>query len=169
MSLIFLPIIGFFIGLIIIALGGGGGGFYVGVLTAVFNIHPAVAASTSLATIIPTTTVGMISHWKAKNINFRLGTIMMISAIIGAIIGSLYSDYIPEKYYNKITGFMLLFLGVQMIIGHIKHKCSPPKTSNVYKKSDIIKAIFYGILGGALSGLVGISGTAPVVGRINYS
>lgn len=163
MSLIFLPIIGFFIGLIIIALGGGGGGFYVGVLTAVFNIHPAIAASTSLATIIPTTAVGMISHWKAKNINFKLGTIMMISAIIGAIIGSLYSDFIPEKYYNKITGILLLTLGVQMIIGHIKHKCSQKEAVKFYRKSDILKAIFYGILGGAMSGLVGISGTSPII------
>ena len=93
-----------FIGLIIIALGGGGGGFYVGVLTAIFNVPPAIATSTSLATIIPTTTIGMFSHWKAGNINFKIGTVMMISAIIGAIIGSLCSDFVPEKLYNKITG-----------------------------------------------------------------
>ncbi len=52
MSLFALPIVGFLIGLLIISLGGGGGGIYVGILTAFFNIPPAIAAATSLATII---------------------------------------------------------------------------------------------------------------------
>lgn len=57
-----LPIVGFLIGLIIISFGGGGGAFYVGILTAFFNIPPSVAASTSLATMIPTTATGAFSH-----------------------------------------------------------------------------------------------------------
>ena len=164
MSLLFLPIIGFFIGLIIIILGGGGGGFYVGVLTALFNVPPAIAASTSLATIIPTTTIGMIGHWKAGNVNFKLGTVMMISAMFGAVIGSLFSDYVPDKYYNKITGILLLILAIQMFVESIKKK-NQIKNEGIktYKKTDIIKALFYGFLGGAMSGLVGISGTAPIV------
>ena len=164
MPLLSLTVIGFFIGLVIIALGGGGGGFYVGVLTALFNVPPAIAASTSLATIIPTTTVGMIGHWKAGNVNFKLGSIMMISAIIGAILGSLCSDLVPEKYYNKITGILLLVLGIQMIVGFLKNKKKEKQQEKkYYKKSDFIKAVFYGILGGSLSGLVGISGTTPIV------
>lgn len=164
MPLLCLTIIGFFIGLVIIALGGGGGGLYVGILTALFNVPPAIAASTSLATIIPTTTVGMIGHWKAGNVNFKLGSIMMISAILGTILGSLCSDYVPEKYYNKITGTLLLILSVQMIVGFLKNKkLKKQQEKKSYPKSDFIKAVFYGILGGSLSGLVGISGTTPIV------
>lgn len=164
MPLLSLTVIGFFIGLVIITLGGGGGGFYVGVLTALFNVPPAIAASTSLATIIPTTTVGMIGHWKAGNVNFKLGSIMMVSAIIGAILGSLCSDFVPEKYYNKITGILLLVLGIQMVVGLLKNRKKENKQEKrPYKKSDFIKAVFYGILGGSLSGLVGISGTTPIV------
>lgn len=149
-----------FNGLIIIAFGGDGGGFYVGVLTALFNVPPAIAASTSLATIIPTTTVGMIGHWKAGNVNFKLGTIMMVSAIIGTILGSFCSDYVSEKYYNKITGILLLILGVDMIIGVLKNKKEENQQEmKPYKKSDFLKAAFYGVLGGTLSALVGISGT----------
>jgi len=165
MSLLFLPIIGFFIGLIIIILGGGGGGFYVGVLTALFNVPPAIAASTSLATIIPTTTIGMIGHWKAGNVNFKLGTIMMISAMFGAVVGSLFSDYVPDKYYDKITGILLLVLAIQMFVECIKKKNQVKNNvgAKTYRKRDIFKALFYGFLGGAMSGLVGISGTAPIV------
>lgn len=165
MTLFLLPVLGFFIGMIIIALGGGGGGFYVGVLTALFNVAPATAASTSLATIIPTTTVGMIAHWKAGNVNFKLGSVMMVSAMIGAVIGSMFSDYVPDEYYNKITGILLLALSVQMFFGYLKQKKQKieVETTKKYTFGDLLKAVFYGVLGGALSGLVGISGTAPIV------
>lgn len=166
MSLILLPIFGFFIGLIIIALGGGGGGFYVGVLTAIFNVHPAIAASTSLATIIPTTSLGMIGHWKAGNVNFKFGIIMMISAIIGTVIGSMFSDYVPEKFYNKITGTLLLVLAIQMIIEYRKQEKNRKQNAQKLNKIsfiDFMKATFYGMLGGIMSGLVGISGTTPIV------
>ncbi len=53
-----LPIVGFVVGLLIVSLGGGGGAVYVGILTVFFHISPAIAASTSLATTIPTTAVG---------------------------------------------------------------------------------------------------------------
>ncbi len=120
MEMIALPIVGFLIGLLIISLGGGGGGIYVGILTAFFNVPPAIAAATSLATIIPTTTIGTISHWKAGNVNRTLGLIMISGAGVGAIVGSLCSDFLPQSFYNKITGVLLLVLAVQMIIAYRK-------------------------------------------------
>lgn|SRR5574344_29056 len=155
-----LPFMGFLVGLLIISLGGGGGGIYVGILTAIFNVPPAIAASTSLATIIPTTAIGTVSHWKAGNINPRLGFIMLIGGSIGAIVGSLFSDVFPKNLYNKFTGLILLILGIQMIIAFVRKKKSPEVRE--HKHATVI-AIAFGLLGGALSGLVGISGSTPIV------
>lgn len=167
MGIIALPLVGFLIGLIIIALGGGGGGIYVGILTAFFNVPPAVAAATSLATIIPTTTIGTLSHWKAGNVNLHFGLIMMGGAVIGAIVGSLCSDLLPESLYTKITGILLLLLGVQMIMAYLKKnkdKLTDEQITNYERKaSGTIKAVIYGFLGGVMSGLVGVSGTTPIV------
>lgn len=169
MNIIALPIIGFLIGLLIISLGGGGGGFYVGILTAFFNIPPAIAAATSLATIIPTTSIGTYSHYKAGNVNIRLGLIMMSGAIVGAIVGALFSKSLPLSFYNKITGLLLIFLGIQMFISYIqKHinkevSHSSEIDNRTQKMIIIIKAISYGFLGGVMSGLVGISGTTPII------
>lgn len=164
MTYIILPFVGFFIGLLIIALGGGGGGFYVGILTAFFNIPPAIAAATSLATIIPTTAIGAVSHWKAGNVNLRLGAIMLAGAVIGSIVGSLFSDYVPEKLYNKITGALLLILAFEMLLAWLKKSKNNNLTeSKKQNLPDIIKALIYGFIGGAMSGLVGLSGTTPIV------
>ncbi|TWH52006.1 sulfite exporter TauE/SafE family protein [Sporomusa sp. KB1] len=167
MEMIALPLVGFLIGLLIISLGGGGGGIYVGILTAFFNVPPAIAAATSLATIIPTTTIGTFSHWKAGNVNLHFGLIMMGGAVIGAIVGSLCSDLLPQSLYTKLTGILLLILGVQMIMAYHKKNKDKLKDEQItnYERnaSDTIKAVIYGFLGGVMSGLVGVSGTTPIV------
>ena len=132
MSIIALPFVGFLIGILLISLGGGGGGLYVGILTAFFAVPPAVAAATSLATIIPTTAIGSFSHWKAGNVNVRLGAIMMGGAVLGAVAGSAASGYVPSYFYNKITGGLLLILGVQMLLAYgRKSKTKKPRLQQV--------------------------------------
>lgn len=168
MGLLLLPGIGFLIGLLIISLGGGGGGFYVGILTAIFNVPPAVAAATSLATIIPTTAIGSFSHWKAGNVQLHIGLIMMGGAIVGAIVGSYMSTLFPAAVYTKLTGFLLIVLSGQMLWAEIKkrkHHADEKKTSGHagLSTANIVRAVLYGFLGGVMSGLVGVSGTGPVV------
>ncbi|WP_196590419.1 sulfite exporter TauE/SafE family protein [Pectinatus frisingensis] len=161
-----LPIVGFIVGLLIISLGGGGGAVYVGILTTLFNIPPAIAATTSLATTIPTTAVGTFSHWKAGNVNLRFGLTMLVSGAVGSMLGSLCSGFLPESLYNKITGLILLLLAIQMLVSYIKKKRKHGDTQNVdpmNKKSNTIKAVCFGLLGGIMSGLVGLSGGGPII------
>jgi uncharacterized membrane protein YfcA len=162
---ILLPIVGFLVGLLIISLGGGGGAVYVGILTAFFNIPPAIAASTSLATTIPTTAVGTFSHWKAGNVNWRLGLTMLVGGVVGSIIGSLFSGLLPQNLYNKLTGLILLLLAVQMLVSFLKKKKAATETfpDKTVSRRDMIKAIGFGLLGGTMSGLVGLSGGGPIV------
>jgi uncharacterized membrane protein YfcA len=158
-----LPIVGFVVGLLIISLGGGGGAVYVGILTVFFNIPPGIAASTSLATTIPTTAVGTFSHWKVGNVNWRFGLTMLIGGVVGSIIGSLCSGFLPESLYNKVTGAILLLLAVQMLVSYIKKKGDVREADQIYKKSNTVKAVCFGLLGGVMSGLVGLSGGGPII------
>ena len=161
-----LPVVGFIVGLLIISLGGGGGAVYVGILTAFFNIPPAIAASTSLATTIPTTAVGTFSHWKAGNVNWRFGLTMLVGGAVGSVVGSLCSGFLPENLYNKITGLILLLLAVQMLVSYIKKKHKKGDTQNANpagSKSNTVKAVCFGLLGGIMSGLVGLSGGGPII------
>ena len=166
-----LPVVGFLIGMLIISLGGGGGAYYVGILTAFFNVSPAIAASTSLATIIPTTATGAFSHWKAGNVNFRYGVLMLGGGIAGSVAGSLCSDLLPLSLYNKITGAILILLSVQMAVTYLKKhrkKGAGAEPARGLARADIIKALSFGALGGAMSGLVGLSGGAPVVAGLMF-
>lgn len=171
-----LPIVGFAIGVIIITLGGGGGAFYVGILTALFNISPEIAASTSLATMIPTTATGAFSHWKAGNINLKLGLYMIGGAVAGSLVGCLCSGMLPLNIYTKISGIFLILISIQMLVPIIKKHKNQTSDNDKNQMSDnespqgarlqpsrIIKALVYGFIGGLMSGLVGLSGGSPII------
>lgn len=162
-----LPLIGFLVGILVISLGGGGGAIYVGLLTTFFNVPPAIAAATSLATIIPTTAIGTFSHWRNGNINLRMGLTMLAGGVVGSVIGSLCSSLLPQSLYNKLTGAILLLLSIQMFITYLQKKRkidedSQPASESLDKRNNI-KAIIFGLLGGGMSGLVGLSGSPPIV------
>lgn len=158
-----LPIVGFVVGLLIISLGGGGGAVYVGILTVFFHIPPGIAASTSLATTIPTTAVGTFSHWKAGNINWRFGLTMLIGGVAGSIIGSLCSGLLPESLYNKVTGAILLLLALQMLVSYLRKKGDAREIDRADRRSNTVKAVCFGLIGGVMSGLVGLSGGGPII------
>lgn len=88
---------------------------------------------------------------------------MMIGGVVGSIIGSLCSGFLPEILYNKVTGAILLLLAVQMLVSYIKKKGNIREADQTYKKSNTVKAVCFGLLGGIMSGLVGLSGGGPII------
>ena len=165
-----LPVAGFLIGLLVISFGGGGGAIYVGILTVFFNISPAIAASTSLATIVPTTAAGAFSHWKAGNINFHYGITMLVCGVIGSIVGSYCSKFLPLGVYSKLTGIIFILLGIQMFVSNKKRQKAKSsdgqQTGGENGRKNTVKAICFGTLAGAMSGLIGLSGGGAIVGGL---
>ncbi len=162
-----LPVVGFLIGLFIITLGGGGA-VYVGVLTVFFNIPPAIAASTSLATMIPTTAMGAFSHARAGNLNIRLGLYMVGGGAAGAVVGSACSGLLPHSMYDKISGLFIVGITLQMLVQFLRqnHKApddAPEAPATRLTSAKIVKAGAYDLFGGLLSSLIGISGSPAIV------
>jgi Predicted permeases len=163
-----LPAAGFLVGLLVVSTGGGGGMIYVGILTTCFGISPALAASTSLATILPTTIVGAISHWKAGNVRLRIGLVMLASGAAAAVAGSAVSGLLPTALYGKLTGAVMLLLGLRMLIPFLKSRRDRGRGDTSREPRAVgprqyIEASAYGILGGAMSGIVGLSGGGPII------
>ncbi len=164
-----LPIVGVLTGLLTITLGGGGGAIYVGILTVFFHVPPAIAASTSLATMIPTTAMGAFSHGKVGHMNIRLGLYMLGGGVPGAIIGSVCSTLLPDRVYDTISGLFIVAISIQMLGHFLRRKPQPADRvpSLRLQRSHIIQAVIYGLFGGALAGLVGISGSPAIVAGLS--
>ena len=157
-SLLLLILIGLLIGVFVIALGGGGGAIYLGVLTALFHLAPASAEATSIITALPALMMGAWSYYRKGLINFPLGNRMLIAAIPSVFIGYFLSPYIPEKIYKLIIGLILIVLGLQIIYGLFRHG-NHNRQSN---SSPQFASIMYGVLGGLMVGIAGLSGGGPI-------
>lgn len=142
-------------GVFVISLGGGGGAIYLGVLTALFNLPPATAAATSIVTALPALLVGAWSYYRRGMIEFRLGNRMLVAAIPSIFIGFWISPWLPEKLYKLVIGLILAALGIR-IIYKTYHRSAKQPTSSKWG------SIAYGVIGGLMVGVAGLSGGGPI-------
>ena len=167
--LILLPLFGLLIGLVVSMFGGGGGGFFVPVLILIFGVTPQVAIATSLASVLPTTAVSTISHFRQGNVDIRTGLILGIGGLIGTLIGANIANIIPPNLLQKILGIFTLIMIIPMLRSLIqRHKQLKGKNADKDVKLTLtgfkrVIASFFGVAGGLLAGIFGISGTPPIV------
>ena len=164
-TMIILPILGFLIGLFVTIIGGGGGGLYTPILI-MLGIDPQVAVASSLATVLPTTAVGAYNHNKNNNVDIETGIILGVGGFIGTFIGGYIGTLIGAKLLKILFGVIFLTLALINLKNYIKEQRSKEK---IEKKSHVkltgYKKIFvplFGVLGGILAGLFGLSGTPPI-------
>jgi len=149
--------------------GGGGGGFFVPVLILIFGVTPQVAIATSLASVLPTTAVSTISHFRQGNVDIRTGLILGIGGIIGTLIGANIANIIPPNLLQKILGIFTLIMIIPMLRSLIqRHKQLKGKNADKDVKLTLtgfkrVIASFFGVAGGLLAGVFGISGTPPII------
>lgn len=104
---IYLPIaeISIHIG-IIIGLGGGvgflsglfgvGGGFLMTPLLIFFGVPPVVAVATEANQIVASSVSGVLAHMRRSNVDFKMGTILLVGGVIGSTLGVLLFAFLRE-------------------------------------------------------------------------
>ncbi len=157
-----LALTGLFIGFLTNSLGGGGGALFTGCLTAFFNMPGAVAVSSSLATVLPTTMAGSWSHWRNGNLRLAFGLPMAAGGIVGAVAGSLLSSKLPAFLYKPLFTALFIYMSVELGLKYFKKKKPAPVNAPV-RTAELWEGAAYGAFGGVLSGILGISGTPPVL------
>jgi len=179
LSIYLLPIAGLLIGILISLMGGGGGIFYIGILTGLFAISMDQAVSVSLATIIPTTLAASISHYRAGNVKPKTGFLLVAGGIVGVVAGSYFITIVPVRVLKIIFGIFLLVMGTGMVISRKKKQVKKELSENgqpeepnateskPVSKIFIAKGLISGALGGLMSGMLGASGTPPILAGLD--
>ena len=170
MHILLLVVVGLLVGTFVIALGSGGGSIYVGLLTAVLGLDPAVATATALVTTLPSLVIGTWGYYEKKRMDFHKGNRMLISALPSVIICSIVSFWIPKAAYSYILASILFFVG-----GVILYKAFRKKKNEKPAKGDgtrggssrkmwevITIYTVFGVLGGVMAGIGGMSGGEPI-------
>ena len=79
-----------FIGMLVGSLSGlfgVGGGFLMTPLLIFLGIPPAVAVGTEAPHVLAASISGVIAHWRKKNVDFKMGFILLIGGVVGSTIG----------------------------------------------------------------------------------
>ncbi len=167
-------IVGFLIAIIIgaiAAIAGLGGGFlFVPTLILLFGVDPKTAIGTSLSIIVFSTLSSSVAYSRQKRIFYRSAVCLAIPGIIFSLLGSLATVYISSTSLTFIFCLVLFIVALKMIypglpvIAPMKfgpshnEVCTDCYSNVVHHRLYFIHVIFWGSLGGLMSGLTGIGG-----------
>lgn len=122
---------------------------------------PAIASASIHSAQTFTTAAGATSHYKLRNINFKLVRALAPYAILGALVGS-FALYFIDKEFTQVMKPVLsiytLFMGVNILVKTLRGKKRIPE--NITRKKSNIPIL--GLLGGFLDSFAG-GGWGPLV------
>lgn len=155
--------IGLLAGLLSGLFGVGGGTVIVPMLVLLLRFDQRLAAGTSLAAIVPTAIVGVISYAAHGSVNWLAALLLAIGAVGGAQIGSWLLSRLPVNALKWAFIVFLLFVVVMLFV--------------VVPSRDTVLTITWpmgvallglGIITGILSGLLGVGGGIVVVPALMF-
>lgn len=117
MAYVALVVVGMFAGALSGLLGVGGGIIFVPALLLLvrLNIHEAIGVS--LAVIVPTALAGVMTHYRAGNVDLKLAVLVAAGGVLGGVLGASLAAHVPAETLKKIFGGFLIIVGVSMLLG----------------------------------------------------
>jgi len=104
---------------------GIGGGFLMTPLLIFIGIPPAIAVATQVAQIAASSTTGVLSYWRRRALDLKLGTVLTIGGFVGTILGVLFFNSMRRLGQLEIVivlSYVTLFgiIGTLMLVESLK-------------------------------------------------
>ncbi len=119
---------------IISGTGMGGGTILILVLSIFLGIEQHTAQATNLVFFIPTAISAIIVSIKSKLIEWKIGIIIALSGIVGAIIGANISATLAVNRLKKFFGIFLGLIAIYEIYSLKKEYKKSKKEDNIKEK-----------------------------------
>ena len=183
-------IIGFIMGLV-----GVGGGFLLTPIMMFLGIPSPVAVASVANQLVAPSISGVLSHWKKGNVDFKMGTVLLVGGVLGSSIGVILFNYLAKigqldlvirasyVIFLSLIGSMMFAESMRLILRKRRGKVTrgklhqhtwlhglPFKTR--FRKSklyiSILLPILIGMLVGVLAAIMGIGGGFIIVPAMIY-
>jgi uncharacterized membrane protein YfcA len=191
---VFLPVAGVSLNLfLLIGVGGAvgflsgllgvGGGFLLTPLLIMLGIPPTVAAASDANAIVGASTSGTIAHFRAKNVDVKMGVLMFAGGIVGGFAGTLlvrllrglgHLDVVIIFLYVVLLAILGVVMFVDALTSRVKGESYIQRKSLVYfwlqklplrtsfpvsqVETSALAPILLGMLVGILAALMGVGG-----------
>lgn len=116
-----LAALGFGIGGLGALIGIGGGVYLVPALVLLYGFEPKVAVGTSLFFVFLNVLSGSISYLRLKRVDVKLGLVLMIPTIPGAILGAYFTEYLGSFTFRLIFAALLVWASFYLLFKPKSH------------------------------------------------
>lgn len=164
------------IGIIAAIIGLGGGFLYVPTLSLIFGVDTKTAIGTSLAIMIFSALSASFWYRKQGVILYRVAIILIIPSMIASVCGSFLTTIVDARILVAVFCIMLSMISVEMLIPSFKFLSEIQLGPSFVLSADVdhqgtqpvariwySHLVFWGFVGGLLSGITGTSGGAIFV------
>ncbi|MDZ7761601.1 MAG: sulfite exporter TauE/SafE family protein [Desulfovermiculus sp.] len=110
-----------------------------------------IAFGTNLLVVLPTALSGALTHHTKGAVLWKQGVILGVIAAFGAFLGGFFASNISAAVLTKL-------FGVAIIVGAIRMLTAKPPKVDEQPSENILAYVFWGIILGIVSGLIGIGG-----------
>ena len=186
--------VGAFLGLIM-GLVGVGGGFLLTPVMMFLGIPPPVAVASVANQLVAPSVSGVLSHWKRSNVDFKMGTVLLLGGVVGSSIGVILFNFlakigqldfvIKSSYVIFLTliGTLMFSESLRLTLRTSRGKVSRGKLHQHnwlhglpfkirFRKSklyiSVLLPILIGVVVGILAALMGIGGGFIIVPAMIY-
>ena len=193
-NLLIILFLGFVVGFMS-GLFGVGGGFLMTPLLIFMGIPASTAVGTESVQILGSSVSGAIAHGRKKNIDYEIGTFLLIGGIFGSTVGVIIFNFLKESgnldlIINILYVIFLMIIGFLMLIESSLSLIKEPNKTNKSKLKkkrsflqmlplklkfrqskiymSILLPISVGIFTGFLSSLMGVGGGFIMVPAMIY-
>ena len=150
--------VGLLAGLLSGLFGVGGGTVIVPLLVLILGFDQRLASGTSLAAIVPTATVGVISYAAHGSVAWIPALILALGAVVGAQIGTWL---LPRMSLTVLRWAFVAFLGVVIVSLFL---VIPSRDAELpLTVLTVTGLVVLGVITGVLAGLLGVGGGIIVV------
>ena len=153
--------LGALIGAALGLLGGGGSILTVPIFVYVLGFGPKEAIAMSLAVVGVTSAVGVVSHWRAGNVNVRIGVVFGAVAMLGTFAGARLATGLAGATQLAIFGAVMVAAAAFMARGRTGD--GPTPASPGAGRRAVALIVSEGLLVGLLTGVVGVGGGFLIV------
>ncbi|MBM5805434.1 MAG: sulfite exporter TauE/SafE family protein [Candidatus Verstraetearchaeota archaeon] len=174
---------GAFAGLIGVMLGLGGGVFMIIFFILALNIPAHQAVALSLLAVIASSSMGGSVYVRDKMTNVKLAMVLETCTVTGAVLGVFLALAMPASYVQFILGVVLFYTSFMMLRGRravetpvvIKDRLTVSGEFYDDNRRQTVKysairmkiGLFFSLIAGAISGIIGIGGGVIMVPIMN--
>jgi hypothetical protein len=174
LSFIFLLAGGLVAGIFGALLGLGGGVLLIPFLVIVLNIPMHQAIATSIIAVIATSSAGASMNLERRTVHMRLGMLLEIATVSGAILGGITANYLSATVLAKLFSGLIFFVALIMIWRVRQHNDQEilhsdgvlpgtfiddaSGTTVHYTVKKVPAAMLISLVAGNVSGLLGVGG-----------